>query len=124
MINENEIMRLLGEIESSLKSAHKRIDNVEKLTESVYKLATSIEAIQHDIVDVKRRVATFEERPLLPPCQHTKDFERYDSNMEKFQNEVQEIKERPAKKWDKLVFSIISSLTGGILGYILAGVFK
>ncbi len=123
-MNENQMMHLLGEIESSLKSAHKRIDSIEKLTESVYKLATSIEAMQHDIADVKRRMNTYEERPLLPPCQHTKDFERYDSNMEKIEHEVQEIKEQPAKKWNVLVTSIITSLTGGIIGYILAGVFK
>ena len=87
-MSENEIMRTLGEIESSLKSAHKRIDDTNKLVESVYKLATSIEAMQHDIADVRRRMDTFEERPLLPPCQHTKDFERYDNNMEKIKNEV------------------------------------
>lgn len=123
-MNENQMMHLLGEIESSVKSAHKRIDSIEKLTESVYKLATSIESMQHDIADVKRRMNTYEERPLLPPCQHTKDFERYDSNMEKIEHEVQEIKEQPAKKWNVFVTAIITSLTGGILGYILAGVFK
>ena len=119
-MSDNEIMHLLGELESSLKSAHKRIDSIEKLTESVYKLATSIEAMQHDIAGIEKRMDTFEERPLLPPCQHTKDFER----MEKIENEVKEIKEKPAKRWDKLITSIISSLTGGILGYILAEVFK
>lgn len=123
-MTENEIMHLLGEIESSLKSAHKRIDDTNKLVESVYKLATSIEAMQHDIADVRRRMDTFEERPLLPPCQHDKDFERYDNSMEKIENEVKEIKEQPAKRWNVLVTSIITSLTGGILGYILAGVFK
>lgn len=120
MMNENEIMHSLGEIESSLKSAHKRIDSVEKLTESVYKLATSIEAMQHDLTDMSKRIDKIEEKPVLPPCQHIKDFERFDS----LEKEVAALKEKPAKRWDKLIGSVISSLTGGIIGYILAVILK
>ena len=119
-MNENEIMKLLGEIESSLKSAHKRIDNVERLTESVYKLATSIEAMQHDLTDMSKRIDKIEEKPALPPCQHKADFERF----EKLEEEVKHLKEEPAKKWDKLITSVITSLSGGIIGYILAVILR
>lgn len=119
-MNENELMRLLGEIESSTKSAHKRIDNVERLTESVYKLATSIEAMQHDIIDMSKRIDKIEDKPLLPPCQHTSDFERF----EKLEEEVKHLKETPGKRWDKFITAVITTLAGLIVGYIWAVIFK
>ena len=119
-MNENDIMRLLGELESSLKSAHKRIDNVERLTESVYKLATSIEAMQHDLTDMSKRIDRIEKKPELPPCQHKNDFERFN----KLEEEVKMLKEEPAKKWNKLISSVITAITSGIIGYILAVILK
>lgn len=62
-MNENEIMLMLGELESSTKSAHKRIDGIEKLTNSVYELASSIKAMQLDLNDISQRIRMVEETP-------------------------------------------------------------
>ena len=61
-MNEDKLM-LLGEMEASLKSAHKRIDGIEKLTNSVYELASSIKAMQSDLKDVSQRIRVVEETP-------------------------------------------------------------
>ena len=61
-MNEDKIM-LLGEIEASLKSAHKRIDGIERLTNSVYELASSIKAMQTDLNDISKRIRIVEETP-------------------------------------------------------------
>ena len=62
-MNENDVIHSLGEMESSLKSAHKRIDAMEKLTNSVYELAISLKAMQRDLTDISNRVKTMEEAP-------------------------------------------------------------
>ena len=67
-----------------------------------------------------KRIDKIEEKPALPPCQHKADFERF----EKLEEEVKHLKEEPAKKWDKLITSVITSLSGGIIGYILAVILR
>ena len=63
MENIMKIIDRLSAVEESSHSAHKRIDSIEKLTESVYSLATSIKAMQHDITDVSGRLKIIEEKP-------------------------------------------------------------
>lgn len=53
----------LAHIEESVKSAHKRIDGIDTLTQSVYELASSIKAMQRDITDMSGRIKTIEEKP-------------------------------------------------------------
>lgn len=62
-MDENQVMHSLGEIESSLKSAHKRIDAMEKLTNSVYELAISLKAMQGEISDISERIKNVEDTP-------------------------------------------------------------
>ncbi len=62
-MNENDIILMLGELESSTKSAHKRIDSIEVLTKSVYELATSVKAMQKDLTEITERIRTVEETP-------------------------------------------------------------
>lgn len=115
-----ELIEKIAHIEESVKSAHKRIDETKELTESVYKLATSIEAMQNDIKESKKRIEKIEDKPELPPCQHIKDFERFD----KLEGEVKVLRETPVKRWEKFVGGLITSLAGGIVGYILAVILK
>lgn len=60
---EENILLKIGEIESSIKSAHKRIDGLEKLTNSVYELASSIKVMQSDLRDISSRIKSVEETP-------------------------------------------------------------
>lgn len=62
-MNENDIILMLGELESSTKSAHKRIDSIEILTRSVYELATSVKAMQKDLCEITERIRSVEETP-------------------------------------------------------------
>lgn len=49
--------------EQSTKQAHKRIDNLDKLTESVYSLATEVKLMREDTSEIKNRVDIIEQRP-------------------------------------------------------------
>ena len=117
-MNENEIMRELGEISSSVKSAHKRIDEIKDLVESIHKLTVAINNQQTSIEAMSDRLRVIEEKPALPPCQHIADFKTYNEKMKKLENDIEEIKQKPIKRWDKFVVALITSLAGLIMGYL------
>lgn len=77
----------IAHLEESLKSAHKRIDGIGALTQSVYELASSIKTMQRDITDMSDRIKTIEEKP--------------------------------AKRWDLVVTTIMTTLVGAVIGYLV-----
>ena len=115
---EQEILLKIGEIESSVKSAHKRLDEQKELVQSIYELTAAIKSQQQAIEDQSKRLERIEQRPALPPCQHISDFKNYNEKLEKMENDIQEIKEKPIKRWDKFVVALITSLAGLIMGYL------
>lgn len=81
-----EAVDKMAHIEESLKSAHKRIDQIDSLAKSVYELASSIKTMQRDITDMSGRIKTMEEKP--------------------------------AKRWDLIVTSSLTTVVGIALGYL------
>ena len=63
MENEKEVWERLTAVEQSTKSAHHRIDGIEKLTESVHIIATETKAMREDVNDITERVDEIEKRP-------------------------------------------------------------
>lgn len=49
--------------DQDLKSIHHRLDNLEKLTESVHIIATEVKAMREDVNDITQRVDEIERRP-------------------------------------------------------------
>ena len=61
--NEAAIRERLTAVESSGKSAHHRIDNIEELTQSVKSLAVETKYLKEDISDVKEKIDVIAGRP-------------------------------------------------------------
>ena len=61
--NEAAIRERLTAVESSVKSAHHRIDNIEELTQSVKSLAVETKYLEEDISDVKEKIDVIAGRP-------------------------------------------------------------
>ena len=61
--NEAAIRERLTTVESSVKSAHHRIDNIEELTQSVKTLAVETKYLKEDISDVKEKIDVIAGRP-------------------------------------------------------------
>ena len=61
--NEAAIRERLTAAESSVKSAHHRIDNIEELTQSVKSLAVETKYLKEDISDVKEKIDVIAGRP-------------------------------------------------------------
>ena len=53
----------MAHLEESVKSAHKRIDELHLLTKSVYELASSVKTMQRDVANVSDRLTAIEEKP-------------------------------------------------------------
>lgn len=64
MENEAEIRERLAAIEQDCKSTHRRLDNLEQLTESVHIIATETKAMREDVNDITSRVDEIEKRPV------------------------------------------------------------
>jgi len=61
--NEKEVWERLTAVEQSTKSAHHRLDSLDRLTESVHILATETKAMREDVSDITSRVDEIEKRP-------------------------------------------------------------
>ena len=61
--NEKELWERLTAVEQSTKSAHHRLDSLDKLTESVHIIATETKAMRGDVNDITERVDEIEKRP-------------------------------------------------------------
>ena len=61
--NEAAIRERLTVVESSVKSAHHRIDNIEELTQSVKSLAVETKYLKEDVSDVKEKIDVIAGRP-------------------------------------------------------------
>ena len=80
--------------EASIKSAHKRIDNLEKLSDSVNALAMATSKVA-------------DETKLL-----REDYNKTDK-------ELQELKDKPIKRYETVITAILTAICGGVVGYLL-----
>lgn len=81
--------------EASIKSAHKRIDSLEKLAESVNNMAISINNIATETKALRE------------------DYIKADEKIE-------ELQEKPAKRYETVVTAFLTALCSGVAGYLLS----
>ena len=91
-----EIGQAMVRQEEQIKGLARRMDNLEKLTESVNKLAISVER--------------------LTAQQKTNDTE-----IEKLTGKVNDLEAKPAKRWDTVIAAIISALVGAGIALLIKG---
>ena len=60
---QKEMWERLTAVEQSTKSAHHRLDSLDKLTESVHILAVETKAMREDVSDITSRVDEIEREP-------------------------------------------------------------
>ena len=95
-MDTQEIGAALARQEEQIKGLARRMDNLEKLTESVNKLAISVERL------TAQQAAT-------------------DTQIETLTGDVNEIKAKPAKRWDTVIAAIISALIGAGITLLMKG---
>ncbi len=90
----NDIGAAIARQEEQIKGLCKRMDNLEKLTESVNSLALSVERL-------------------------TTQQKTTDDKVDLLSGEVNEIKEKPAKHWETAIAAIISALVGAGIALLI-----
>ena len=95
-MDTQEIGAALARQEEQIKGLARRMDNLEKLTESVNKLAISVERL------TAQQAAT-------------------DTQIETLTGDMNELKEKPAKRWDTVIAAIISALIGAVITLLIKG---
>lgn len=63
-MEEKEIWERLTAVEASTKSAHRRIDSIEKLTQSVSDMVIEVRHMRTDLNEVQGELETVKNRPL------------------------------------------------------------
>ena len=77
---------------------------MELQTEAIQKLATSVEIM------------------VTEQGHQTEAIERIGKNVEKLDSQVEELKHKPAKRWESIVDKVIMTIVGAIVGYFLVKV--
>lgn len=88
----------LSAVEESSKSAHRRIDEVISLNESVKTLAINMGEM-------------------------TVEMKQLRDNSEKLGQKVENIELKPARRWEAVVGQVIQLLLAGVVGYLLSQLF-
>ena len=90
-----EIVERLSSGESSIKSAHHRIDDVEKKQDNLADLVSSVKVV----ADRQARV---------------------EDDVVEIKTDVKELKEKPTKRYETFVTALLTGMATGIVGYLLA----
>ena len=97
---EKEIFERITAAESSVRSLHKRVDRHDALIESIQNMTTEIKHMREDVTETSKSVEAVTKR-------------------------VAEIESKPAKRWESIVgtilTTIVAALAGGLVGILLGG---
>lgn len=88
------ILERTAKIEEQMKTAFRRIEETQKLTETVHKLATSIELLAQSQKNTEHKVDTLA-------------------------SDVETIKMRPARSWDNVVKVAVTAVISAVIAFCL-----
>ncbi|MDD5952634.1 MAG: hypothetical protein PUC32_03120 [Oscillospiraceae bacterium] len=94
-MNNEELVRM----SESLKSAHKRISNLESKVEDLHALTVAVATVNTKV-------------------------DNLGSSVDEIKTEVKKVTERPGKWWDKLLAALLGAVGTGIAGAVLAQILK
>lgn len=93
-MDEQKILIAITQQGEQIKELSRRMDGLEKLTDTVNKLAISMERL-------------------------TASMKTTEENVDKLQTDVALIHDKPAKRWDSLIGALIAAVIGAIVGYFI-----
>lgn len=103
-MTQEEVAVKIAELDHRAESNTRRVEKLEKQTEAIQSLATSIEVM------VKEQV------------HQTEAINRIEENVEKLDKKVEVLEHKPAKRWEGIVDNVIMTVVGAVVGYVLVKV--
>ena len=101
MTSEETAVKIAA-VEHRAESNTRRIDKLEQQTEAIRSLATSVEVMVQEQVH------------------QTEAIERIEKNVEKLDNKVEVLEQKPAKRWEGIIEKALGAIAAGIIGFLLA----
>lgn len=92
-------MERITAVEESIKSAHHRIDEVQENQKVLLEMNANIKLL-------------------------TEQFKTQSKELTEVKSDVKELKEKPVKRWDSIVATIITVITSALSGAVLALILK
>jgi len=93
-MDEQKILIAITQQGEQIKELSRRMDGLEKLTDTVNKLAISMERL-------------------------TASMKTTEENVDKLQTDVALIHDKPAKRWDSLIGALIAAIIGVVVGHFI-----
>lgn len=119
----------ISALRESSKSAHKRIDENDRLTEGIHELAQNVAAMSMEIKMLAERVdksVEQMEQGLQSQGRRIGDVEKavaaaehIEQTLKKHENRIAEIEKEPATKWKNLVWLVIAGIATAIVGAVI-----
>jgi predicted RNase H-like nuclease (RuvC/YqgF family) len=123
MDSEKGIIKKITELESSMKTAYRRMDGFEselkemkseqkilhEMNKNIAVLATNYENQGRQIDEIKQDIKELKDRPIPDVTELKKD--------------VEELKEKPSKRWDVVVAVIITAVVTSIINFAFKSIF-
>lgn len=93
---EQNLEKRIQEALDSTKSAHKRIDRLEKRQDDLEELTSAVAVVQSNQENLEKDVG-------------------------EIKGDVKKLVEKPAKRWDGVVEKALAVVVGAVLGFLLTG---
>ncbi len=99
----------IAELKAEIASAHKRIDENDRLTNGIHQLAENVAAMS---VQIKMLTEKFD-----------RSIERIEKGLDEHGKRIDVIEKAPSKKWDKFVWLLIGAAVSAVAGVITGVLF-
>ncbi len=101
-----ELVEDVAALKERVKSAHKRIDENDRITEGIYKIASNVEALA---LQVKMLTESLEN-----------NVARLEGSLKAQGERIGALEKKPAKRWESLITQFISLIVAAVFGVIVA----
>ena len=99
-----EIAVKIAELDQRSRSNTRRVEKLEVQTEAIQSLATSVAVMVEE------------------QGHQTKAIKRIEQSVEKLDEKVEVLEQKPAKRWESVVEKVILTVVGAVIGYMLVKV--
>jgi chromosome segregation ATPase len=96
----------IAAVKESVKSAHKRIDENDRITDGIHKLAANVEALALQVKLLTEKMES--------------NIGRLESGLKDQGERIGQLEKEPAAKWKSLVSQVMSIIVAAVVGGVIA----
>ena len=100
-----ENAKAIAAVAESAKSAHKRIDDNDRITEGIHKLASNVEALAVQVKMLTERMDS--------------SIERIEAGLKSQGERIGALEKEPAHKWKTLVAQVTALIVAAVIGVVI-----